>query len=473
MLMRSPLVHVAILIVVLVFIFPCALIFINTTLLDSYHKKYQTVFKNLPEYYKPDNFNKSDTVLSQLKKLNLKCMEDFSLKQPISFLYQYDSDWKFILSHSTSTSSKHHIRIISEEIINAIKDRDIYFLNLGHHLLLKYTHTTASPLKYTVIAVNDEGFFRQKNILLASVIVLLFVLLGAFSVLLLFPWKNNAKHNVKKKKERSFNDKKSEMSDYLANIPLDKTPTTKKSSTLKKDLFVKFNSKGEATKVNTSWQEDSFVAEGSDLMQTNNKNNYITKSPDPPIPEDHNIRSFSEIFKYKQQLENQIQNLAIVKEIKLASQFIPNVDGFLESIITLIHKKMPGDRVEVFLNHPTDSQFLTASSFLTLKSTIENEKVTHYSPEINEQIPKLLLNIGEEGRCLSRLQGVILKQDGSHILSVPLIDRLNITGAIRLISHREKIYTNDEKFIMEKLAKHIAEKLNGVTLQGQLKEVLL
>ena len=218
-----------------------------------------------------------------------------------------------------------------------------------------------------------------------------------------------------------------------------------------------------------SWKNDQKAEtknENNDFLNPDdNQTAEIKENRSSPIKvninsiEKEKVRSFDEIFKYKQQLENQIEKLAIVKEIKLAFEYTNDINDFLSVVTTLIHSKMPGDKVEIFLNHTARQEFLTNSSFLTLRCSIENDEVIHYSMEDGVS-QKLMLNIGEEGRALSHLHGIILNEKNHSTLNVPMVEKMSIIGAIRLKSFEAGLYGYEEKFILEKLANHIATHLS-------------
>ena len=458
MVLKKPLTQVLILIALLVLLFPLCVWVINDTLLSLYHKKYQEVFRDLPVVYEHFRPQEKKAFLPRLKDLNLKLIEAYRPQKPLSFLYQYDKHWQLLVSHSTQTASKHHLRLINQAILTAIHKRDIYFLDLGQHLLLKFTHgDEGSPLKYTVIGFKEQGFFRQKNFLVIAVGGLLSFLLLFFLVLFLFPWKNRALKPSIRPKEQAVPQSPAFSPVSREAVPLQASVTPPSSE----------RNKRVASFEQTSPKEGNNGKEQPDPQGGAREQNGLGAPINIQVNSsggEEKIRSFEEIFKYKQQLEDQLRSLAIVKEIKLASEFASHLDDFLEAIITLIHSKIPGDKVEIFLNHSPAGDFLTNSSFLNLRCKVEKDKLMRYLPEQSEEGEKLMLHVGEEGKALSHLHGVILKEKNVSTLSVPLIEKSSIIGAIRLVSSREKAYHHDEQFIMEKLAKHIARCLNNVYL---------
>ena len=438
--LKKPLTHVFFLVVILVVAFFFSIFFINQKLLVIYKKKYYPFFQEMLASYDDINYQNKDDFLPTLKKINLKNIESHSDHHPISFFYQYDNSWQLLISHSMETSSKHHIRIMNQKIIKSIQNKDVNFLDLGQQLLLKFNHDeNLFPLKYTIVTVQDREFFEQKNFLSLMVIVFFFISSTPFFVLFLFPWKNKVPKKIKIKEK--FNE-----------------PLTDQNKNKKNDLKIEIKKESKES----FQKEKAIFVDSDDSKIESTKENF-----DSPIRVNINtdveekIRSFDEIFKYKQQLENQIEKLAIVREVKLAFQYATNVDDSLSAIVSLIHSKIPGNKIEIFLNETAHSEFLMNSSFLTLRCSVENDQVVRYSPR-DEAGPKLMLNLGEEGRALSHFHGIILNEKSQSTLTVPIVEGNNIIGAIRLKSSQIGLYGHEEKFIMEKLANHIAKYLNHI-----------
>ena len=180
------------------------------------------------------------------------------------------------------------------------------------------------------------------------------------------------------------------------------------------------------------------------------------KNEEKPAAQD--IRNFKEIFQHKKKLEDQLEELALAREITLASNSMPDFGNFIKTVFSLLHSKIDTDEIFLFLRKESEDDVLE------LKGHFDGKETRIYQNGEKDE-DKIILGFGTEGKSLGKKLSIIHSGFSSEsILTLPLIDKNKITGALRLYKKENDFFREKDKFVISKLASHLAVALNNVVL---------
>ncbi|MBN8218995.1 MAG: sensor domain-containing diguanylate cyclase [Spirochaetes bacterium] len=180
--------------------------------------------------------------------------------------------------------------------------------------------------------------------------------------------------------------------------------------------------------------------------------------PPPQAPAPEKERPFEEVQAWKTRMESQVDELAMLREVSLASSSISDLGEFIGTVLTLLRSRYPVDRIEFFQVDPADARTLHR------RARIEDYKVFHDPALDGREEHRILLDLGEEGGALARNVAIALAKDGRSLLTAPLVDKGALIGALRLSHGQADFFGENDRFILAKLARHVAVSLNNVRL---------
>ncbi|HMB01904.1 MAG TPA: sensor domain-containing diguanylate cyclase, partial [Spirochaetota bacterium] len=369
-----------------------------------------------------------------------------SSDKKMNCIINFYKDWHIIAAFASDREFMQNQQLLAftrDQLTNDIKLNSYTILPHGSKILFKNNHFFANGLAYSAVGFRADDFLRQKKYLNKIALIIFISLTSLFLIIMFLPFK---KILPVKKQGDSFKIKGKEASSFSKELQSAPVSESKIKNSIKdsgdkffKEAYLNKNKKRDA-------EQNKSQARSAAPSAAVNKN--TTEQ----LP-----RSFEEIYNYKKNLEQQIDELSVLREINLASNSINDVNDFFKTILQIINAQFEADSIEIYLTARDKREILK------LKAGMEGDKVVFYSDDDPRQ-KEINLHIGEEGKALSKYTGVILNNNKNSILTVPLTDKNKITGCLKLISSQVNMYNESDKFILNKLARHIAVSINNVTL---------
>lgn len=438
-------------------------LFAQVTLLSHYREKNQNLVKSFSRSYESLENLPASEIQAALAQMNdgfarLYANRPSPVPASIVYIFNYGPDWRPVGIYSKAIQSRQVLNQVHHENLQRLPKQDFFQSEMGGVIVLRITHSLPhSGIFTTAIGIKDPVFMTQSVWATRSALSLYATLLVFFLVILL-----------RGKPDRAFRS-----SDHVVRpregmpafqfagvAPMPDSPFKAREEKpvterfFKEELLTKSPAPQKTSPAPEPAQQAVVPAEvkasATAVAEKTEKN--------APDPNGREARSLNEIYEYRQKLETELEELSILREIGLASNSISDADEFISTVLTIIKSKFPVDRVEIFLVDPK------SPAVLNLRASIQDYKV---KIEKRLEIPpenKITLDLGDEGRALARQTALLFRVNGTEFLSAPLVDKGGLIGAIRMVSSHQDFFKERDRFILMKLAKHIAVSLNNVTL---------
>ncbi|MBL8995273.1 MAG: sensor domain-containing diguanylate cyclase [Spirochaetia bacterium] len=443
-------------------------LFAQVTLLSHYREKNQNLVKSFSRSYESLENLPASEIQGALAQMNegfarLYANRPSPVPASIVYIFNYGPDWRPVGIYSKAIQSRQVLNQVHHENLQRLPKQDFFQSAMGNVIVLRITHSLPrSGIFTTAIGIRDPVFMTQSIWATRSALSLYVTLLIFFMIILL-----------RGKPDRSFRS-----SDHVVRpregmpafqfagvAPMPDSPFKAREEKPVTERFFK----EELLDKSTRNQKPTAASEQAPQTHTptetkpaaaNTSAVATAEKPEKNVPDPNGreARSLNEIYEYRQKLETELEELSILREIGLASNSISDADEFISTVLTIIKSKFPVDRVEIFLVDPK------TPAVLNLRASIQDYKV---KIEKRLEIPpenKITLDLGDEGRSLARQTALLFRVNGTEFLSAPLVDKGGLIGAIRMVSNHQDFFKERDRFILMKLAKHIAVSLNNVTL---------
>ena len=425
------------------FFLSCAFFF-NLSLLDRFEKKYRPLYSPAMESYQRLEGVQAEAFVPKLMQINLSQFPLFRKTKPISFIFNYDADWNLIVSHVASVQSKNVVEILSQETSAAMRKKDFNFIDTGHHLIMRYRHEfQENPLAYTVIGLQEETFFRQKNYLLLGAAGGIFFLWGALMAFFFFYIRRHEKKKSIPEREDSKKNQLQREKIDRESLPHPSPSQIEEEGKKEREEMLPVIPEKENQKSESSHPAVPLTEEGRG------------EKTEPKEGSD-TIRSFASVFAYRRELEYRFQQMASQTAMEEASRSARGLNEFVEAILHFVQSKFSPEEASLFVVNDLDPLLLEWQGTLNRGEFFFPEG----TPPISGDIHPILLSEGKEGRMLFHLIGSVFFRQQDCVVSVPIQERTRIMGALRLISRKEGGFTEKDRFLLAKIADTVGEHLN-------------